>query len=366
MGKSTRPTPKVVKTKKPSKPAATQHRPAPRKVNPAKPTKLQRQGEAAIHDADRPAKRKDSGGRKRKSLASRTTNKIGRRHKIIRPVVYLTVGAAVVLAKATKVTAVGTGKAGKWGGTRLAAKVNADMHRRKWVPEATRPSNMPRFSRFTQLSCACGKTCSSVESLNRHLAEKHRGEERQYAKVQPKIRRGHTRGTAGKVIVRPEGAGTGAGRHRARHNLPSFQRVDAIIAAHRVHLTKIGEAAMATNNAAGALKRAAMELGSAPKPDDLAELAELCTGMERSFGAYSDSVSDWARMLMREADPGDRRGANIDSALVRPFERAIKEHLDQAGREFTRFVAAFHEFYRPEILAARKKKNPNIDLSKTG
>jgi hypothetical protein len=352
-------TTKVVKSAG-KKSAPTRHRPTPRRdLN-----RLQRRAEQELRDESGPPKRKDVDRRKKKSLAYRASRKIGSKHKILRPLTYVGVGLVVGAWKGTKWTSIGVGKAGKWSGTRVASKVRTDMHRRKWVPEATRPKNAPRFTRYTQLTCACGKSCSSVEALNRHLVEKHRGETRNFATKRPKIQRGHTRRTNGKVIVRP--AGTGGGRHRARHHLPSFQRVDAIIAAHREQITKIGETIMAADSAAAAFRRAAKQFAESPSPQTLRDLTEQCIGMERASASISDAIRDWERMLTRQADPGDRRGANIDPALVRPFTRAAREHVEAMGREFTRFIAAFQEFYRPEIAAARKKTTPNMDLSKTG
>jgi hypothetical protein len=351
---------KVVK--KSSKPTVTRHRPMPRKD--VELTKPQRQGEAMMRDAESgPPRRKDSGGRKKKSLAYRAKSKIGRKHKILRPATYLTVGLLVGVREGVKWTAIGAGKASQWSGKRLVAKARRDAHYRKWVPDTPRPAGTRWFQRVESLEC-CGRHFHSVEGLNHHAVTEHRGEAKVWRAPRPKIQQGHRRTTEGKVIVRPVGAG--GGRHRARHNLPSFRRVDAIIAAHRDHLTKIGDAVMATSNAAAALRRAAKEFGESPKPETLADLAEQCVGMERALGEWADAVADWGRMLTREADVGDRRGANIDPALVRPFTRSIQENLGLAGRDFTRFIAAFQEFYRPEIAAARQKKTPNLDLSKTG
>jgi hypothetical protein len=353
---------KKAKVKGAPKPPATRHRPAARKT----PTRLQAQASKTLREAEEgPPVRRNTGERKRKSLASRAKNKIGRKHKILRPLTYLTVGLLVGAGKCTKWTAIGAGKAGKWGGVRLAHKVRTDMRKRKWVPAAPRPSGMSRFRAHVRYSCTCGKAYSSIEALNHHLVTGHRGEAKQYSKAKPKIQRGHRRVTEGKVIVRPAGA-DGGGRHRARHNLPNARRVAAILAAHQEHLTKIGVAVMAADSAAAAFRRAAKEFADSPRPETLADLTEQCVGMERAGAAISDAIADYSRMLTREADPGDRRGANIDPALVRPFMRAAQEHAENMGREFTRFIAAFQEFYRPEIMAARKKKTPNMDLSKTG
>lgn len=352
----------VKKAKGKTKPTSTRHRPTPRKDL----TKLQRQGERVIRDTEHgPPKRKDSGGsRKKKSLASRAKNKIRRKHWILRPVAYLGVGLLVGVGKCAKWTAIGTGKASKWSGRKVVAKARRDLHTRKWVPEAPRPAGTRWFQRVESLEC-CGKHFHSVEGLNHHAVTAHRGEARQWAAPRPKIQRGHRRATEGKVIVRP--AVAGGGRHRARHNIPDQRRADQLVAAYRAQLTKIGDKVMATEGNAKALVRAAKDFADTPKPRTLADLRDQCVGMERAGAELADAIDQYAAMLRRGAeDASDRRGANLDPALVTPYMTRAAEYATQMGKEFTRFIAAFEDYYGLEILAARKKTTPAVDLSKTG
>lgn len=335
-------------------------------------TKLQREGAAALRRAEAEAEATavstatKIGGRKKpkKSLAYRASHKIKAKHKVLRPATYVTVGAVVSISKLLKVTGIGLGKATKWGSLRLASKVKTDVHKRKWVPEGSRPAGSKWFKPTTVITC-CGKDFDTIQALNAHHVKKHKGQPRAMKRPLPKIQKGHTSKTAGKVIVRPKIAG--GGRHRERHNLPDARRVSDLVAAHEAQIKKIGDAVMATENAAASLMRAAREFGDSEVPRDLATLRSQVVGFERAMLTLGEAVNDYAHMLKRPGGAEGRRGANIDPALVNPFMLKAQELIESAGSEFTRFIAAFDDIYALHIAAARGElSKPNIDLSKTG
>ncbi len=322
-------------------------------------TSLQRKGLAAL-DGDQQARL--TARSRKKSLAARTARKIGRRHKIIRGEVYLAVAVAVGIGKTLKVAGKGAGKAGRWGGQKVATKIKKDVHRRKWVPAADRPAGTRWFQPVQAMKC-CGQTFTTVQGINSHMVNHHRGEARKKINNRPQIQRGHTRRTAGKVIVRP--AGHGGGRHRARHNLPDAKRVIDLVTAYQTQIAnakKRVEKIMNSDASAtqAILRNAGAALGEIQidSRTKLSEFRELLVGLEMGMGFIADGVQELGLTLRSE------RGGNIDPALVRPHMDRIVEHISEAGREFTRFVVAFEDVYHLHIKAENGElAKPNINLA---
>src|SRR5512145_201994 len=342
-------------------------------------TKWQREAKRMIVKAERegaavkPTKPKAAKAKKKKRLCTRAYKKLARKHPVLAPLAWVGVGLMTVLGRGTQYGGKYGGRALAWSGVRvgrasraasrrLAAKVLADIHRHKWVPEA----DLIDGKRPRELYRCDGQQFTNTEALNNYLRSV-RGADRPKtdAAPQPELQLGATAKTAGRVLVLP--AERSGGRHRVGHRLPGARNAADLVNAYRENINKIGARIVALNDTTAALRRAAAQFGETPLPGPLAELRNICVGMELAMGELHDSIDKFGALLKRPSEPGGRGGGNIAAELVNPFFGAAKEHVDAAGREFTRFIAAFEVYYATAIrLAANADQTPNLDLSRTG
>jgi hypothetical protein len=291
----------------------------------------------------------------RKPLRYRAIRHIPKKRTITRGSLFALVGTGELLAGGMKLGAKGGMKFAQATHRVVARRVRADMSRRTWVPAQPRTGTMTARRIITQYSC-CGKRFTTIQGLNTHHAERHKGEARRTAKAKVKIQRGHTRRTAGKVVVRP--AVAGGGRHRQSHRVPSARRVEALLAAHGSNIRKITEGVIAMSDQVQALVIAANGVANMPKPRKLAELRSQAVGLERAFMALGDAIQEWRGTLVRRA--------NIDPSVVNPFTLAMTEELRNAGTNALRLIVAFDDVYALQIRAASGGlSKPDMDLSET-
>lgn len=339
------------------------HREAKRMV-----TKMEREGGAAVKLTKPKAKTK-----KKKRLCTRAYKKLARKHPVLAPLAWLGVGLMTLLGRGTQYGGKYSGRALAWSGVRvgrvsraasrrLAAKIIADIHKHKWVPEAElidgkRPREFYRCD---------GQQFTNAQALNNYLRNlRAAGRPDRGTAPRPELQLGATAKTAGKVLVLP--AERSGGRHRAGHRLPGARNAADLVNAYRENINQIGARIVALNDTTAALRRAAAQFGETPLPGPLAELRNICVGMELAMGELHDSIDKFGTLLKRPSAPGGRGGGNIAAELVNPFFGKAKEHVDAAGREFTRFIAAFEVYYATAIrLAANADETPNLDLSRTG
>lgn len=343
-------------------------------------TKLQREAKRMIVKAERedgaavkPTKPKAAKAKKKKRLCTRAYKKLARKHPVLAPLAWVGVGLMTVLGRGTQYGGKYGGRALAWSGVRvgrasraasrrLAAKVLADIHRHKWVPEA----DLIDGKRPRELYRCDGQQFTSTEALNNYLRSV-RGADRPKAGAapQPELQLGATAKTAGRVLVLP--AERSGGRHRTGHRLPGARSAADLVNAYRENINKIGARIVDLNDTTTRLRYAATAFGQAPRPDTLADLRNLCVGMERAMGALRDGIEDFGLTLKRPATPDGKGGGNLDPTLVNPYFNRAKEHADGIGMAFTQFIAAFEAFYAVEIrLASGTVATPNMDLSKTG
>jgi hypothetical protein len=308
---------------------------------------------------------------KKKPARVRAYKAVSSKHSGLAAALYLVVGLFTLIGKAGKGSAiglkwsgVGVGRTSRYTYRRLVTRAVVDIHRRKWVPEAPAVDGQRRPREHYR---CCGEQFTTTQSLNRHLLAAHRGEKRQTtANPLPELQVGVTTKTAGKVLVLP--AGQNGGRHRRSHQVPGARRVEDLVTAYRGSIDKIGARIVALNDTTGQLKRAAAQFGQTPKPKTLADLRNVCVGMEQAMGALRDAIGEFGMLLKRPGAPGDKGGgANIEPTLVNQYFGRAQEHVDATGLEFTKFIAAFEAFYAMQIrMAGGQVPVPAMDLSKTG
>lgn len=313
--------------------------------------------------ASDPKKARTSSGPRRKSLAHRAAAKVGRKHPGRRVATYVAVGSGVILGRGLKYTGIGAAKAGRHVGRKIGHKVRADARYRKWTPLPTKEEGQRWWTRTVSVTCICGKQCSSTERLSRHMAEDHRGEPRSFAASRPKIHRGHTARTAGKVIVRPKVAG--GGRHRARHNLPGARRVSDLVEAYGPHIAlirkRIDTMADDVLPALSSIRRASADLAATPRPRKLSEFRAQAIALEQGFAVLADGVEKYALMMAKSKDSG---GGNVDRDVMGPFIREIDEALAAASMACTRLIVRFEIEYNARIRADNDgREAPAMDLA---
>lgn len=294
---------------------------------------------------------------RKKPLRVRAYRRLAKRkHRVLGALAYAGLGSGALLRASVKWTVIGGGRGSRWAYRRVSRQVRTEAQRRKWTPP---PGNdrVPR-SCVQSVCNPCQKPFNSPEALNQHMLAAHRHEQRQASRPTHQIQRSVTRRTAGKTIVRP--AVAGGGRHRLRHNLPGAKRIAELVAAYDPHLRKIGDLVMSAETAAAHLGRAAKAFGDQPTPRTLADLRAGAVGFERAMGILADALGNYARTLVVRA--------KVDPMVVRPYWDTAREHVENAGRCGTQFIAAFEELYSLQIAAANRADlaAPNLDLSKTG
>lgn len=312
--------------------------------------------------------------KKKKPIRTRAYKKLARNHPVAAPFAWLALALLTLIGKSTKGgvkygarglgwSGVRLGRGSKSASRRLARKIRADVNKRKWTTEG--PSVNGKQPREHYL-CGCGGSFTTAQALNRHLLDAHRGESRSSAKASPpELQAGATAKTAGKVLVLP--AEKGGGRHRDSHRLPGARSVDDLVKAYRPITIKIGARIVALNDSTARLRRAAVQFGETPLPNSLAELRNVCVGVERAMGALNEAIGEFGMLLKRPSDSDGKGGGNIAATLVNPYFIQAQQHADGVGLQFTRFIAAFEAFYAAQIRAAGGSvPTPNLDLSKTG
>lgn len=329
-------------------------------------TKWQAEAKRLIDKAERDGSATVKTSRKKptkKTWRARAYTKMARKHPVAAIPVWTVIALATLVGKSAKWSGIGAGRgsrsAGKVISRHLGARVNADLHKRKWTPQAE-----PVDGRWPKehYRC-CGHSYTSTQTLNAHQlthrSEGRRGTRPPAATIQIATTASH----AGKVLVLD--AAKSGGRHRASHQLPRARNVNDLVTHYREHLNRIGVGIMAVNSTTRRLKQAATAFGTdTPCPGPLADLRAICVGMEVAMGALSEAIDEFATMLKK---PGDAGGANIAAELVNPYLTRAREYADATGREFTRFIAGFEVYYADAIrAAAHGAPLPAMDLSKTG
>lgn len=151
-------------------------------------------------------------------------------------------------------------------------------------------------------------------------------------------------GKRGKVRVRPATSRKPpAGRHRtAKHRT----KAEALIAAHRDKLTKIGSKAVDDNDIARKINKGFKEMLET-RPGPLSEMDALALGMEQAMGVAAEAVENYRLNLIK-------RG--FDPAFLLPLNK-IQEQYEQAANQWSVHIAVIRVELAMEIAAAVRRRS---------
>lgn len=194
----------------------------------------------------------------------------------------------------------------------------------------------------TTFSC-CNRRFRNSEALNEHHEREHAADEAEKAaRPQPKLVISTTKRTSGQRRVKPV-PNVPTGRHRPGRT--NATRADALVAAHRDTLTKIGEKAAMTDSTAPNLVRQGFATIEDGPLGGLRAIENLATGMEVALGVGSGAYKA-LRMKMIQA--------GFDPAHLQQLAR-IEELLADAARRNSAFIATLKDELAPEIKAAKER-----------
>lgn len=230
------------------------------------------------------------------------------------------------------------GKAARAAGT----KIKTFRDNRKFPDDYTpEPGEIPKGRRARTSTTVGGKRFDTPEAAMAY-AER-------VGSAEPEVKRAERPtgslewGKRGKVRVRPATTRKPpAGRHRPS---PRKTRVEALIAAHRDKLTKIGSVAVSENEVAKKLKKAFQELDD-NKPRKLSQMEELALGMEQVHAFASEVVANYRLFLIQKG---------FDPADLMPLVN-VGEKYDQAALEWTKYIVVIKDNLSAEIAAAKRRR----------
>lgn len=316
-------------------------------------TNLQRKARATLAKAEREERDvRKTGTARRKPLRSRAYKRMRKRSSWgPAAMVWLTVGLGELLGAGLMLGGKGVGLVAASGAERVRGKVST----RKWVKALSdgtvlTPEQAARVMKAsgwgkTRLVCACGEVHHSFESLNRHFLSTHANEEpAAVTRPLPKIVRGATAASAGKVIVLPVGTAVG-GRHRPnRVRGVSSATAQAAVVKYQPHITEIGKRALTVDNNSARIATAFKQYGDQPPPVYLTDMRATLAGFERAMMIAAESVDAYRLML--------KRRKNVDGIVVDGPTKEMMDLLTAAGRQATIMIANFEVTYGVQIKVA--------------
>jgi hypothetical protein len=256
-------------------------------------------------------------------------------------------------AKTAKVAGIGVGKGSAWAAPRVKAHVVNRAQRRKWTghtPMSVVKANGKRTLLRTSTEClGCGEKHTSIQDMNRHFLEVHKGEtpEPRTERTLPTIHKGATAKTAGKVIIKPHS--TGPARHRTNRRNPNKIRAAHLVAAYGKTINSIGERSMASGGAASGIARGfgqwADAMPAKNQRNGVLDVQEMFASYERAMASAVDTLNEVGREL---------KARNIEPALVNPAIASMASSLEDAGARATRFLAEFNDLYALAIAWAKQ------------
>lgn len=247
----------------------------------------------------------------------------------------------------TKGTAKGTAKLVAKGSTRAAKavghkvqKVRADRRfAEDYIPE---PGEIPKGKFSRTATVVGGRRFDSPEAAMKYTEKVGATEPEVKRKERPTGSLEWSR--RGKVRVRPPTTRKApAGRHRpAKHKT----KAEALIAAHRDKLNKIGSKAVDDNDIARKINRGFKELLET-RPGPLSEMDALALGMEQAMGVAAEAVENYRLNLIK-------RG--FDPAFLLPLNQ-IQEAYETAASKWSMHIAIVRVELALEIAAAIRRKS---------
>lgn len=208
-----------------------------------------------------------------------------------------------------------------------------------------------KFARGASYVC-CGRRFKSVEWLNQHHEEAHGGENPEVAKkAKPKLYISKTAKTLGKVTVVPTGDKP-TGRHRPSKATPAKTRVDALIAAHRDAMDKIGEKAVMDDDSAARFIHRGFQQLEGEKVGTISQIQATLLGLERAVGGGAEAISAYRQKLIQKG---------FDPAHVQNLSRMADE-LEAAARRGSATIAVILDELAEEIAAAKKRLEGGVKL----
>lgn len=246
-----------------------------------------------------------------------------------------------------KGTAKGTAKLVAKGGTKAVKAVGGKIQKARadrkfpdgYVPE---PGEIPKGRWSRTATVAGGRRFDTPEAAMAYTEKVGAAEPEVTRKERPT---GSLEwGRKGKVRVRPPTSRKPpGGRHRpAKHKT----KAEALIAAHRDKLTKIGSKAVDDNDIARKINKGFKELLET-RPGPLSEMDALALGMEQAMGVAAEAVENYRLNLIK-------RG--FDPAFLMPLNK-IQEQYELAATQWSVHIAVIRVELALEIAAAIRRKS---------
>lgn len=216
-----------------------------------------------------------------------------------------------------------------------------------YVPE---PGEIPKGKWSRTATVAGGRRFDSPEAAMKYTEKVGAAEPEVVRKERPT---GSLEwGRKGEVRVRPPTTRKPpAGRHRtARHKT----KVDALIAAHRDKLTKIGSRAVNEEGVTKRIRKAFQDLMDS-KPRKLSGMEELALGMEQANAFAAEVVESYRLFLIQKG---------FDPADLMPLVQ-VQESYEQLAVNWTKHIVVIKSELAAEIAAARRRASGTVPDDET-
>lgn len=272
-------------------------------------------------------------------------DRVPRKHKVLRPVLHVTLGAVKIAGYAAAGATVGAIE-----GTRAAAPhVRRHMQKRraaKWAPhKVPKVHRKPGEWRVKHaVHCICGDTFTSTDDLNKHYAEKHVSEKREpKPRTAPTLHRSFKPRHAGKVKVRPT-PGAPAGRHRTTTTTAGHHKASAFVERHRRKIEERGRAVMAdSTSAAHNVARAWTGVGET-LPRGTQDVLDLIAGLAAAATEKADALNELQKTLIGRL--------NMDPLVVHGLGPLVAL-ADTEAAQWTAIVNTIETVYGPLLALYR-------------
>jgi hypothetical protein len=198
----------------------------------------------------------------------------------------------------------------------------------------------------------CNRRFATPEALNAHHVREHAEDEAEkVARPKPKLVISTTARSTGKRHVQPV-KGTPTGRHRARK--PGSTRAEALVAAHRATMTKIGEREiMAEASGPGVVARGFRQMAEGTLPA-LPKIEATFLGLEVAFAQAADFFeNERLKMIQAGYDP-----AHLHKLVI------LKEQMSKSASTSSSFIATLKEELADAIKAAKERAEGNAPTDK--
>lgn len=190
----------------------------------------------------------------------------------------------------------------------------------------------------------CNRRFGTPEALNAHHQREHAHDEAEKAaRPTPKLVISATARSAGKRHVQPV-KGTPTGRHRARK--PGTTRAEALVAAHRDAMTKIGkDALMAESGAPLKIAQGFKQIAEESK-FKLSGVEKLALGMEQAFAQGASAYEAYRLgMIQKGYDPG-----HLHELVL------MKNELESLAKRSSSFIATLKDELRSAVKEAEERQ----------